>query len=170
MKKRSNISLGPGASSLILIFVVLSMTVLGMLSLMTARNDERLSRRSAEVIEDVYTLYEQAEKHYAELSGLAIGLQQDAVAGDAFLEALEDALPEWAALDGEAIVWKETDGTRTLDCAMAVQPERKWIRHTLSTSIADGIEGFEEDLEEDSGFEDEDAGMDGREEETEEVE
>ena len=131
---------------------------------------ERLPQRSAKVTEDVYAHSEQAEKHCAELSGLTVGILQDQEAGDGFWEALEEALPEWAALDGEALVWKETDGTRTLDCAMAVQPERKWIRHTLSTSIADGIEGFEEDLEEDAGFEDEDAGMDMSEEETEEVE
>ena len=47
MKKRSSISLGPGAASLILIFVALSMAVLAMLALMTARNDQKLSDRSA---------------------------------------------------------------------------------------------------------------------------
>ena len=43
MKRKSSLSLGPGASSLILIFVVLSMSILGMLSLLTARNDLNLS-------------------------------------------------------------------------------------------------------------------------------
>ena len=53
-RKKSSITLGPGASSLILIFVVLSLTVLGMLSLMTSRNDFRLAERSAQVTEAVY--------------------------------------------------------------------------------------------------------------------
>ena len=54
MNRRSTVSLGPGASSLILIFVVLALSVLGMLSLLTARNDLKFSERSAQVIEAVY--------------------------------------------------------------------------------------------------------------------
>ena len=62
MKKKSSITLGPGAPSLILIFVVLSLSVLAMLSLMTAKNDLQLSHRSAEAAETVYRLREQAEE------------------------------------------------------------------------------------------------------------
>ena len=39
--------IGPGAASLMLLVVVLSMSVLGMLALMSARSDENLSLRSA---------------------------------------------------------------------------------------------------------------------------
>ena len=163
MKKKSNVSLGPGASSLILIFVVLSLAVLGMLALMTARNDDRLSRRSAEVVQDVYLLSEQAEEHFAEVSELSLELLAKGESADAFWQTLDFQLPDWAELDGEAVVWKETDGTRTLDCAMTVLPERKWLRHILTSSIADAIEGFEEDFE--------DAGeTEYTQEETEEVE
>ncbi|MFQ9447246.1 MAG: hypothetical protein ACLR4A_07780 [Christensenellales bacterium] len=38
--------IGPGAASLMLLVVVLSMSVLGMLALMSARSDENLSLRS----------------------------------------------------------------------------------------------------------------------------
>ena len=62
MKRNSSISLGPGAPSLILILVVLTMSVLGMLSLMAAHSDLNLSARSAEVIQAVYELQEQAER------------------------------------------------------------------------------------------------------------
>ena len=62
MRKGSLISFGPGAASLILIVVILSMSVLGMLALMSARNDRNLSRRSAEVAEAVYSLNEAAEE------------------------------------------------------------------------------------------------------------
>ena len=50
MRRKSNVSFGPGAASLILIVVILSMSVLGMLALMNARNDDRLSSRSIDVI------------------------------------------------------------------------------------------------------------------------
>ena len=45
--------IGPGAASLMLLVVVLSMSVLGMLALMSARSDENLSLRSAEVARQV---------------------------------------------------------------------------------------------------------------------
>ena len=50
MKSKTSVSLGPGASSLILIFVTLSLAALGMLSLLTSRNDLRFSERSVQVI------------------------------------------------------------------------------------------------------------------------
>ena len=68
MNKKSNIHFGPGAPSLILIFVVLSMSILGMLALINGRSDAQLSRRSAQVIEAVYRLSEQAELRRAELT------------------------------------------------------------------------------------------------------
>ena len=67
MNKKSSVSLGPGAPSLILIFVALSMSVLGMLSLMSARNDLHLSERSVQVVETVYALNERAEESRREL-------------------------------------------------------------------------------------------------------
>ena len=63
MKRKSSIALGPGAPSLILIFVTLAMSVLGMLSLMTARNDLKLSERSAEVVQAVFLLNERSEEN-----------------------------------------------------------------------------------------------------------
>ena len=51
MKKR-HISIGPGAASLILIIVVLAMTMLGAMALLNAREDARLTRRSAKTAEE----------------------------------------------------------------------------------------------------------------------
>ncbi len=125
MKKRSVIKLGPGAPSLILVFVVLSMTILGTLALVTARNDLHLSQRSAEVIEAVYRLNVRAEEHRASLMGFAMN-EADGIASEAVRE-------------GDAIVWQETDGTRTLDCAVDGASGR-WIRHILTTTIAEHID------------------------------
>ena len=62
MRRKSRVSFGPGAASLILIVVILSMSVLGMLALMNARNDSKLSSRSIAVVEAGYALNEQAER------------------------------------------------------------------------------------------------------------
>ena len=94
MNRRSAISLGPGASSLILIFVVLAMAVLSMLSLMTARNDLKFSERSAAVIEAVYQLNETAEKRHAEVDRLLAECAAEVSDDEEYLAAVEEALPE----------------------------------------------------------------------------
>ena len=126
MRKKSSVSFGPGASSLILIFVVLSMSVLGMLALINGRNDAQLSRRSAQVIEAVYQLSEQAELRRAELDAL--------VKEHAHYAAL---LPAGVSLQDGALCWTEEDGLRTLDCEVELLPlgERErlsWRVHRLT--------------------------------------
>lgn len=126
MKRKSSISFGPGASSLILIFVVLAMSVLGMLTLMNSRNDIRLSERSVKVMEAVYTLQAKAEETRATLDEII-------VKGD---KAAGADLPEGAEWEDNVISWQERDGVRTLDCALEVLPsggaERsRWIRCNL---------------------------------------
>ena len=63
MKRKSRVTFGPGAASLILIVVILSMSVLGMLALMNARNDIKLSDRSIAVVEAGYALNDKAERN-----------------------------------------------------------------------------------------------------------
>lgn len=125
MKKRSVIKLGPGAPSLILVFVVLSMSILGTLALVTAQNDLHLSQRSAEVIEAVYRLNARAEEHRASLMGFPVN------------EA--DGTASTAVREGDTLVWQETDGTRTLHCVIDGRSGR-WLRHVLTTTIAEHID------------------------------
>ena len=70
MRRKSNVSFGPGAASLILIVVILSMGVLGMLALMNARNDAQLSRSSIEVVAAGYALNDRAERSVAKLDAV----------------------------------------------------------------------------------------------------
>ena len=127
MNRRSSIRFGPGASSLILIFVVLSMSILGMLALINGRNDFQLSRRSAQVIEAVYQLNERAELRRAELDALVRDHADYA-----------DLLPEGVSLEDGALCWAEEDGLRTLDCALAVQDGcTAWLRHDMMAETED---------------------------------
>ena len=141
--RKSSVSLGPGASSLILIFVALSMSVLAMLSLMSARNDLRLSERSAEVTEAVYRLEARAEYQRAALNGM-LKSAADAAGGDqdAYLALIETTLPDNVTLDEGRLCWAETDGYRTLDCALTVLPlggeaRSEWARHDLTSETGD---------------------------------
>ncbi len=136
-KKKSSVSFGPGASSLILIVVALSLSALGMLSLMNGRNDTRLSERSAKVIEAVYRLNADAEERRAELDALLVETAEGQTDDEAYLDALADALPEGTELEGQVLSWTESDGSRMLDCALEIQPlgsEKRtvWLRHNLT--------------------------------------
>ena len=131
-RKKSSITLGPGASSLILIFVVLSLTALGMLSLMTSRNDLRLAERSAQVTEAVYALNVRAEERRAELDGIVKACLE---AGN--IAELEDALPEDVALEDGLLLFTVDDGARMLDCALEIVPSGEgqrlaWVRYDLT--------------------------------------
>ena len=133
MKKKSSIRLGPGAPSLILIFVVLSMSILAMLSILSARNDLQLSRRSAEATEMVYRLYERAEERRAVIGALL---------ADGGEDALDEALETESGLEGvgridDQLVWTETDGVRTLDCALQADSAAEWTALRLTTNIAE---------------------------------
>ncbi len=143
MKKKSSISLGPGASSLILIFIVLSMMLLGMLSLMMGRNDLKLSERSAEVIEAVYGLNAKAETARAEIDAILVSCRQNAADEDDYLvkieEALEDTDYDWE--DG-VISFTVADTYREIDCALSVLPldstqREAWIRYDLMAKTED---------------------------------
>ena len=136
MKNRSSITLGPGASSLILIFVVLSLAALGMLSLMTSRSDLSLAERSAQVIEAVYALNVRAEEKRAELDGLLKECTEDDGEKE-LLSALEARLPEDVELEDGQLLFTVEDGARMLDCALEVLPAGEssrmmWVRYNLT--------------------------------------
>ena len=136
-RKKSSITLGPGASSLILIFVVLSLTALGMLSLMTSRNDLRLAERSAQVTEAVYALNIRAEERRAELDGIV-----KACLENGNIAELEDVLPEDVLLEDGLLLFTVDDGARMLDCALEIVPSGEgqrltWVRYDLTAETED---------------------------------
>ena len=142
MSKSSSVSFGPGAASLILIFVVLTMSVLGMLALMSARNDLRLSERSAQVTEAVYALQARAEETRAAVDAALAEAAAGALSEEEYHVRLEALLPENTALEDGCVVWTETDGSRAIDCALEVLPlggaERaRYIRFDLSAETGE---------------------------------
>jgi hypothetical protein len=140
--RRSRISLGPGAASLILIIVILSMSVPGILSLMNARNDMKLSGRSAQVIESVYALQAKAEESLAALDAKLSVCAKTAENEEMLLQILAVSLPEGMTLDHKVVAWTETDGLRTLECRAEIVPENqtyrlRWTTHRLTAVTED---------------------------------
>ena len=116
--------IGPGAASLMLLVVVLSMSALGMLAMMSARSDESLSLRSQDVARQVAELNVSAEQSLARL---------DAVLAD-YLARVEAALAEepeaGMTLLWRTVSWTETnDEGRTLTCAVELQERGAFPRY-----------------------------------------
>lgn len=135
MKRK--VALGPGAASLILIVVVLSLCMMAMLTQIGARNDYNLCKRSAEMVQRVYELNAQSEGKLAELDAVLVKAQQDAGTDmDAYLKKVEELLPEGMTLEEGNITWTEPLDNRNLECIVKLLPpgekqRTKWISHKL---------------------------------------
>ena len=145
MKRKNNLSFGPGAASLILIVVILSMGVLGMLALMNGRSDARLSSRSVEVISAGYALNDLAERKLAELDGVAAQCAAVSPTDEDYLAAVRGNLPEGMLMDESTrtVSWERNDGLRTLNCAVEVLPlgdgqRLAWRTHRM-TAVTEEI-------------------------------
>ena len=144
MKRKSRVTFGPGAASLILIVVILSMSVLGMLALMNARNDAQLSRRSIEVVAAGYELNDRAERSVAELDAVVARCAASTFSDEAYLAAVRGNLPDGMLMGQEdrIVSWELSDGLRTLSCAVEVLPQGekerlRWHEHRLTAVTED---------------------------------
>ena len=118
--------IGPGAASLMLLVVVLSMSALGMLAMMSARSDESLSLRSQDVARQVAELNVSAEQSLARLDAVLADAARTAQGEADYLARVEAALAEepeaGMTLLGRTVSWPETnDEGRTLICAVELQ-------------------------------------------------
>ena len=142
MKRK--VALGPGAASLILIVVVLSLCMMAMLTQIGARNDFNLCKRSAEMVQRVYELNAQSEKKLAELDVVLTEAQKEAGSDmTAYLEKVEELLPEGMSMEEDRITWTEPLDNRNLECIVQLLPpgekERtKWISHKLLVEEPEG--------------------------------
>lgn len=144
MRRKSNVSFGPGAASLILIVVILSMGVLGMLALMNARNDAKLSDRSIEVVAAGFELNDKAERGVAELDAVLARCAASTDSDEAYLAAVRGNLPDGMLMGQEdrIVSWELSDGLRTLSCAVEVLPQGekerlRWREHRLTAVTED---------------------------------
>lgn len=150
MERRNN-HIGPGAASVLLIVVVLSMSALGMLAMMNARSDLQLGLRSAGVAERTYALTTRAEETLAALDETLAQTAREASDDAAWLTMVGAALPENMTMEDRTIRWTEDDGEgRSLVCAVTLNPlgggERlRWTEQRLVTEL-------DEELPEEEGW------------------
>lgn len=134
---RRRLTVGPGAASMVLILVVLSMSVLGMLTLIGARNADQLSERAARVVEENAALDAQAERTLSAVDALLADCAQRAENDEEYLAQVAAALPEGMALKERRIVWREQGEGREMECAVEIAPwgeeaRARWRVHRLA--------------------------------------
>lgn len=132
--KKQKIAFGPGASSLMLIVVVLALSVLAVLTMFSARNDETLSQRSLETRKEVYGLFAGAERSLAKLDAVAV--RAAAENPGEWLKAVEEDLPEGMRIEGDQVFWEEKAEDRMLECAVRLHApgggtRTTWTLHRL---------------------------------------
>ncbi len=150
MNKRK-IALGPGAASLILIVVVLSLCMLSMLAIISSRNDMSLASRSAEMITRVYELSDQSERRLAELDAVLVKCREEAGENqEAYLAAVEENLPEGMTIEEDIVSWTEPLDNRTMNCAVKLagpgeMPRAEW--HNYKLKVDEPEDDWEDDWE-----------------------
>lgn len=147
---RREFRIGPGAASLMLIVVVLSMSVLGMLALMNARSDVRLGERSIAVAQDIYQMNDAAQASLAALDALLAANAGDAADDAEYLARVARGLPAGMTMEGDTVSWSEQGENRMLLLSAKIAPKGAFprcrlTRHTLRTALddIDGMAGME---------------------------
>lgn len=140
--KQRKIALGPGAASLILIIVTLSMCVLCMLTFISAKNDLSLSTRGAAMIQRVYALNDRSERSMAALDEVLAACTEQTADDAAYLELVAQQLPEGMEIEENTIFWMESEGDRALWCAVELAPRGEtprleWTQHALTVETED---------------------------------
>ena len=129
--KRRGITIGPGAPSLLLVVVVVTMSILGLLALMSARSDMRLAQRSLEYTQAEYEHAAAAQRSLARLDGVLISCMGE----EDYFAAVECLLPEGMYMEEHVVRWTEAgEKGRSLCCAVEVldrgQKDRfRWVEH-----------------------------------------
>ncbi|TQI67645.1 hypothetical protein [Clostridium sp. KNHs216] len=78
MRRKGNFHLGVGASSILMIFVVLCLTTFGILSYVTANADNKISTKNAETVENYYAATAIAEQKLQKIDEALLSAREDA--------------------------------------------------------------------------------------------
>lgn len=103
--ERKDFHLGPGAASLILVVVVISMSILGLLSVLNVRSDVRLTERSSALIAAQYDAAVQAERDLMLLDSAVLQARAAATEPDGFFTVLSSLLPQHMSLNDDVVSW-----------------------------------------------------------------
>ncbi|MGI5893289.1 MAG: hypothetical protein ACOX6P_01705 [Candidatus Merdivicinus sp.] len=92
-KQQESLPFGTGISTMLMVFVILCLTVFGMLAFLTARADSRLTDRMADSVQEYYAADARAEELLAEVDGILLS-EPDTAAWYASLEEIGFSIAE----------------------------------------------------------------------------
>ncbi|WP_444658976.1 hypothetical protein ACRQV7_00100 [Caproiciproducens sp. R2] len=78
MRRKGTVHLGVGASSILMIFVVLCLTTFGILSYVTANADNKISTKNAETVENYYAATAIAEQKLQKIDEALLSAKENA--------------------------------------------------------------------------------------------
>lgn len=134
--------IGPGAVSLLLVIVVVSMSVLGLLALISARSDYKLTERSTAFAVAENTASANAQASVSALDEILANSAEISEDDAGYLAAIQASLPQNMRLEGRIIGWEEhVEGGRTLFCEVEVLPlgnesRFAWNLHTFIAELS----------------------------------
>lgn len=109
-REKSEYRVGVGASSVLMILVVLALTALSLLALSSARDTEALSRRNQSMVVDYYEAAADAQLRLMEADQWLAAARAAADGGVDFEQALADALPEGFSLTDYGFAFQQSAG------------------------------------------------------------
>ena len=128
--KHREYRIGPGAASLLLVVVVVSMSALGLLALINARGDQKLTERGVQFAQAEYEASARAERRLAELDGVLARCAQRAVSDEEYKRLVLEALPDGMKMEGNTVSWmQKVEYGRILNCAVEVKPLEAQARY-----------------------------------------
>ena len=141
--KRKDYHIGPGAVSLLLVVVIVSMSVLGLLALISARSNYKLTERAVAFAVAERTASANAERTLAELDAIVASCAEKAEDDAEYLRLIAEELPVGMQLEERIVSWLESAGNgRVLQCAVEVQamgdsPRVEWTMHAFVAENGD---------------------------------
>lgn len=143
---RSSGRIGPGASTILMILVVLVMTMLGVLSLFSARSDMEMSERTAVAAEEYYAAQTDFSLWLQETDQILVNLRAAAGGnGDNYAQLVFD---QFGARVGEALAYRAPVGETRFFCAeVELLPLSEADRYAVSARWLEANDAitFEED-------------------------
>ncbi len=134
--------LSPGAPSLVLIVVVLSMSIMGMLMFVRTGSDSKLSARSVQVAQRDAALYARGEETFAALDALVLECRQKAVNDEEYLTLVQEKLTQRGDvdMDDRFISWQEREEGQVLSLSVLLcgyeEPVRlKWHSQAMEAEV-----------------------------------
>lgn len=132
--------IGPGAASILLVIVVVSMSILGIMALSESKNELRLSEKNAQFVKEKGRMETEAIRTLAHLDEILFTARKHADTYEEYIEYIKGAIPNGVALEEDFLSWTEGSiNNRSLYLKIRILPlessvRYEWTEHRLMSA------------------------------------